>query len=79
MELISDRPESPNTAFGTTNRLPNPKGKEFTMHLPRLLSRLEDWITCGAGTGFTTDSGTTMEDSGAVEIRRGWDWQGSLP
>lgn len=52
--------------------------REFTVHLPGLLSRLDNWTTCGAGTGFTTDSGMTMEDSGAVEITRGWDWEGKL-
>lgn len=39
------------------------------MYLPRLLSQLEGWTTCGAGTGITSGSGMTMEDSGAIEIQ----------
>lgn len=39
------------------------------MYLPGLLSQLEGWTTCGAGTGITSGSGMTMEDSGAIEYK----------
>lgn len=76
MELISDRPEAQYWLLGPsrdslirTAQQPSAR-EEFTVHLPRLLSRLEDWTTCGVGTGFTTDSGLMMEDSGAAETAR---------
>ena len=54
-----------------TNNAPNsPVQGGDLLYLPRLLSRLEGWTTCGDGTSFTTASGITMEDSGAIEIAR---------
>lgn len=80
MELISDRPGSPTLASGALRAAQQPSAREeFTVHLPRLLSCLEDRTTCGVGTGFTTDFGVMMEDSGAAETAsKGQSWQGRL-
>lgn len=71
MEFVSDVSESQILVSGDPKEVAQPMKEFHSGYLPGLLSRLENSTISGTCTGFTTESGITIDDSGAVEIRRG--------